>query len=75
MWLWYSYDTAIFGMLRAWWIPYLLIADPRRATRYRSMFARTHAFLPAHNGIRPNTLHVILHVVLVVIAVLLATMS
>lgn len=25
------------------------------------MFGTTHAFLPAHNGIRPYTLHVVLH--------------
>jgi hypothetical protein len=25
------------------------------------MFANTHAFLPEHNGIRPNTPHVVFH--------------
>jgi hypothetical protein len=34
---------------------------PERAARYQAMFGGTHAFLPVHNGIRPNTLHVILH--------------
>ena len=25
------------------------------------MFGGTHAFLPERNGVRPNTLHVVLH--------------
>lgn len=73
--LWISYGGAMLGMLRAWWVPYLLIPDPVRAVRYRAMFARTHAFLPAHNGIRPNTLHVVLHAVVVGVVVLLALRS
>ena len=74
-WLWISYVAALYGLLRAWWIPYLFVPNPKRAARYQSMFGRTHAFLPAHNGIRPNTLHVILHLVIVAIVVLLATMT
>jgi hypothetical protein len=38
-----------------------------RAARYQAKFGRTHAFLPARDGIRPNTLHVILHVATLVI--------
>jgi len=60
-WLWISYGTLFIGELRAWWVPYLLRPDPARAARYRSMFGNTHAFLPARNGITPNTLHVALH--------------
>ena len=74
-WLWISYVAALYGLLRAWWIPYLFVPNPVRAARYQAMFGRTHAFLPAHNGIRPNTLHVILHLVIVAIVVLLATMT
>ena len=36
---------------------------PERAARYQVMFGATRAFLPERNGIRPNTLHVILHIV------------
>jgi hypothetical protein len=36
------------------------------------MFAGTHAFLPARNGITPNTLHVILHMATVAMLLLLA---
>lgn len=39
------------------------------------MFARTSAFLPERNGIRPNTLHVSLHAVILAILVLLAKIS
>jgi hypothetical protein len=73
--LWISYGAAIYGLLRAWWVPYLLLPNPVRATRYRAMFGATHAFLPEHNGIRPNTLHVTLHVVIVAIVVLLVLIA
>jgi hypothetical protein len=59
--LWVAYGVLFLGELRAWWLPYLLIREPRRAERYQALFGRTHAFLPAHNGIRPNTLHCLLH--------------
>ncbi len=73
--LWITYGAAFYGLLRAWWIPYLLIADPVRAARYQTMFSHTHAFLPARNGIRPNTLHVILHAVILAILALLFALS
>ena len=60
-WLWISYGLLFAGELRAWWFPYLVRPDPARAQRYRAMFGATHAFLPERNGMRPNTLHVILH--------------
>ena len=73
-WLWISYGLLFLGQLRAWWLPYLVRPEPARAARYRAMFGATHAFLPEHNGIRPNTLHVVLHActaaTLVVMAVL-----
>jgi hypothetical protein len=62
--LWYlgvSYVLLFLGELQAWWIPYFFRPDPARAVRYQVMFGNTHAFLPARNGIRPNTLHVTLH--------------
>jgi hypothetical protein len=75
-WLWISYGLLFFGELTAWWIPYLFRYEPERATRYQVMFGATHAFLPERNGIRPNTLHVILHfftlATLVVLGVLTA---
>ena len=70
-WLWISYGLLFLGELQAWWIPYLLIRQPKRAERYKAMFGKTHAFLPEHNGVRPNTLHVILHASTVTMLVLL----
>jgi hypothetical protein len=62
IWLWVSYGLLFLGELRAWWLPYLIRPEPERSARYRAMFGATHAFLPERNGIRPNTLHVVLHV-------------
>ncbi len=60
-WLWRSYGQLFAGQLWAWWIPYLPRPDPVRPARYQGLFGRTHSFLPARNGIVPNTLQVILH--------------
>lgn len=60
-WLWTSYAVLFVGELRAWWWPYLVQSDLRRAERYRDMFGKTSSFLPERNGIVPNTLHAILH--------------
>jgi hypothetical protein len=65
MLLWITYGIFLFGMLRAWWIPYLLIPDPARAARYQILFANTHTFLPKRNGMAPDTLHTLFHVVTV----------
>ena len=61
LWLWISYGLLFLGELRAWWVPYLFKPEPARAERYRGMFGDTHAFLPARNGMVPNTLHCLLH--------------
>ena len=61
--LWISYVAGSYGMLRAWWVPYLLVPDADRAARYQVRFSNTHAFLPTRNGIRPDTLHVCFHAV------------
>jgi hypothetical protein len=74
-WLWVSYAVLFIGELRAWWIPYLLIPEPARAARYQAMFGQTHAFLPERNGIRPNTLHVILHAATLTTLVLLGALN
>jgi hypothetical protein len=73
--LWISYGAGVYGMLRAWWIPYLLVPDPARAARYKIRFAHTHAFLPTRNGIRPDTLHVCFHTVLIVLVILLCVLT
>ncbi|MBB2159163.1 hypothetical protein [Gluconacetobacter sacchari] len=57
----FCYALLLVGEIRAWWWPYLVRADPRRAARYRSLFGKTHAFLPQRNGMVPNTLHCALH--------------
>lgn len=61
MWLWISYSALFVGQIRAWWIPYLLHAEPERAARYQIMFAKTHTFLPVRHGLVPNTAHIMLH--------------
>lgn len=62
MWLLISYAVMFVGQMRAWWVPYLLRAEPRRAARFQIMFGNTHHFLPARNGLVPNTAHIMLHV-------------
>jgi hypothetical protein len=75
VWLLVTYGLLFAGLLRAWWIPYLLVPEPARAARYRAMFGTTHSFLPERNGIRPNTLHVLFHLATVALLVVLALMS
>jgi hypothetical protein len=60
-WLWISYATLFIGEIQAWWIPYLVTPDPKRAARYQKMFGSTHSFLPHRNGMVPNTAHILLH--------------
>jgi hypothetical protein len=73
--LWITYGYGLYGLLRAWYIPYLLIADPARSARYQERFNQTHAFLPVRNGIRPDTLHVGFHAVYLVLVVLLVKIT
>jgi hypothetical protein len=63
MLLWITYGVLILGMLRAWWIPYLVLPDAQRAARYQIIFAGTHSFLPKRNGMAPDTLHTVFHLV------------
>jgi hypothetical protein len=69
-----TYGLGLYGMLRAWYLPYFVYRDTARAERYGARFANTHAFLPMRNGIRPDTLHVGFHAVLVATAVLLCVL-
>jgi hypothetical protein len=71
MLLWTTYSVFVLGLLRAWWIPYLVKADPERAARYQIIFAGTHRFLPERNGMAPDTLHTAFHVVTVATVVVL----
>jgi len=75
MWLWITYGLLFLGLLRAWWIPYLVLPDPQRAARYQEIFANTHSFLPRRNGIVPDTLHTIFHLVTAATLVVLLMMS
>lgn len=63
MLLWVTYGVLLLGMLRAWWIPYLVLPDKERAARYQIIFANTHTFLPRRNGMAPDTLNTLLHLV------------
>ncbi len=74
-WLWILYGLAVYGSLKAWWIPYLWRPDPELAARYRVMYGTTHSFLPEHNGIRPNTLHSIFDLVTVAILIVLGVLT
>ena len=74
-WLWISYGFLFCGELQAWWIPYLFFPQPERAARYQVMFGATHAFLPELNGIRLNTLHVILHAATVSLLIFLGALT
>jgi hypothetical protein len=71
-WLWISYGLLFVGQMRAWWIPYLIRAEPARASRYRAMFGNTHSFLPQRNGVVPNTAHILLHLSTAATLILLA---
>jgi hypothetical protein len=59
--LWVTYGVLLLGLLRAWWIPYLVVPDAARAARYQIIFANTHTFLPRRNGMAPDTLHTLFH--------------
>ena len=61
MLLWITYGVLLVGLLKAWWIPYLVRPDPERAARYQIIFANTHSFLPQRNGMAPDTLHTLFH--------------
>jgi hypothetical protein len=74
-WLWIFYLLACYGSLKEWWIPYFSRPETERVARYQAMYGATHAFLPARNGIRPNTLHVIFDVVTVAILITLGLLT
>jgi hypothetical protein len=73
--LWIGYGLAVYGSLKAWWIPYLFRPDSKLAERYRVMHGGTHTFLPERNGISPNTLHVIFDVSIVAILIVLGVLE
>ncbi|MGH6987720.1 MAG: hypothetical protein ACRED9_12910 [Caulobacteraceae bacterium] len=74
-WLWLTFGAVFLGGIRAWWIPYFLVQEPAWAARYSAMFGATHAFLPERNGIRPNTLHIILHLTLASVLAVLGVLT
>jgi len=53
----------------------LFHSEPERAKRYRMVFGATHAFLPERDGIRPNTLHLILHLATLTTLIVLGTLT
>ena len=56
-----AYGVVLVGELEAWWIPYLVSYQPKRAADYQTIHGNTWSFLPPRNGIRINTLHFLLH--------------
>jgi hypothetical protein len=73
--LWVFYLLAVYGSLSAWWVPYFFGANAERVARERTMYARTHAFLPERNGVRPNTLHVAFDLLTLAILVVLGVLT
>jgi hypothetical protein len=49
--------------------------DPALVERYKTMYAGSHSFLPEHNGIRPDTLHLLFDIVTVAILITLAVLT
>ncbi len=74
-WLGINYGLAIYGSLKAWWIPYLFLPDAALAARYRVMYPDVHSFLPERNGIRPNSLHMIFDLAVVAILICLRELT
>ena len=74
-WLWITYGLACYGSFKAWWKPYLIRPDPALIARYQTMYAGTHSFLPKHNGIRPDTLHVLFDLVTIAILINLVVLT
>jgi|SRR5271156_701793 len=74
-WLWITYGLACYGSFKAWWMPYLFRRDPALIARYETMYAGNHSFLPEHNGIRPDTLHVLFDFVTISILIDLAVLT
>ena len=52
--LWISYGAAAYGLIRAWWGPYLLYNDPVRAARCQKMFGATQPFCCIGTGSGPT---------------------
>jgi hypothetical protein len=68
-WLWITYGLACYGSFKAWWMPYLIRRDPAQIARYQTMYSGTHSILPEHNGLRPNTLHLLFDVATIAILI------
>jgi len=56
-------------------MPYLFRRDPALIARYETMYAGNHSFLLEHNGIRPDTLHVLFDFVTISILIDLAVLT
>jgi hypothetical protein len=68
-----AYGFLFVGELEAWWVPYLVRPQPKRAAQYEAMYGKTWAFLPPRNGIRINTLHFVLHAATLATLLILAS--
>jgi hypothetical protein len=67
-----AYGFLFIGELEAWWIPYLVWNQPKKAAEYDAMYGNTWAFLPPRNGIRINALHFLLHAATLAMLILAA---
>jgi hypothetical protein len=74
-WLWITYGLACYSSFKAWWFPYLVRADPALVVRYKIMYSGTHSLLPEHNGMRPDTLHILFDLVTIAILINLAILT
>src|SRR5215472_10515042 len=66
-----AYGFLFIGEVEAWWIPYLVWSQPKRAAEYAVMYSNTFAFLPARNGLRINALQCVLHAATLVTVLIL----
>ena len=73
--LWIFWLLACAGSLKSWWIPYFSREETPHIARDRLLYKNTHAFLPDHNGVRPNTLHVIFDVITIAILITLTLLT
>lgn len=60
-WLWITYGSAVFGIVRAWWIPYFMGAGRWPGGREQKMFITSHPLVPAGYVVRPGIVQITLH--------------
>ncbi len=73
-WLWIGYGSAAYGMVRAWWVPYLA-SEPVVEVRGQAMFMRPGAFFSMSRGLGRNAVHIILQTLALLTLALLGVLT